>query len=686
MGLLTRIHRAICRARSCTVRQMHTATKGEWMAAREVCGWTGKLLRVDLSSGQVRVEDSLRWGTDYFGGRGLAARIAWDELPPGIGAFDPENPLMLMPGVLAGTPAPASGRTTICAVSPQSYPFEWFTRASIGGHWGTELKYAGYDGLIVTGQASGPVYLWIEDDRVEVRDASHLWGTGLVGTQQRLLGELGSDVRALAIGQAGENLCRIAIIATETESAAGQGGFGAVMGSKRLKAIAVRGHGAVRIADPVELLARCAVVREGLKTRYGPPRVLGRKEGEYERKHYACTQHCPVPCATFYDNVPGTVYKERTYRGQFHCCAPGLAGDKPHWDIGFEAGFEVAQLANDYGLNHWELRFGFAPWIVACQQRGELETLDGERLDLNDPRFWVDLVEKTSLRQGWGDAFAEGGRRLPEILGVGEDLIARFYPAWGQASHWDGHGSWTAPVYPYWLVTGLQWAMDTRDPLGGGHGHTTNFASLAHAIEPEDKGTWEKVRRLSERVYGTPSAADPWSGYEGKAHAASLHCDMNPLKDALGICDNIFPIITDLKADDLMVRARGVEGVDFEHYFTEPILGLEMSGEDFYATGTRIFALERLLQIRNWGRDRAMDETVLPYLSYPETTANPFTGDRHVLEPEGFRQLMDEFYDLRGWDRATGWPTRGTLEELGMGAMADELARLDKLPAEVETR
>ena len=653
------------------------------MVGEGVYGWTGKLLRVDLSSGKIWTDDSLRWGKDYFGGRGLAARIAWDELPPGIGAFDPENPLMFMPGVLTGTPAPTSGRTSICSVSPQAYPTEWFTRASIGGHWGTELKYAGYDGLIVTGQAEGPTYLWIEDDHVELRDASHLWGKGIFDSQKQLLEDLGTDVRVLAIGQAGENKCRIAIIATETESAAGQGGFGAVMGAKQLKAIAVRGHGAVRVADPKELLARCAVVREGLETKYRVPWEApkdGKKNGQ---KHYACTQHCPVPCVTFYESVPGVVYKDRTYRGMFHCCSPGFPAAKPYWDIGFEAGFEVAQLANDYGLNHWEFRFGFGPWIYDCQQRGELETLDGDRIDLNDPHFWVALIEKTALRQDWGDAFAEGGRRLPAILGVGEDLIERYYPAWGHASHWDGHGSFPGPAFPYWLVTGLQWAMDTRDPLGGGHGHTTNFARMANAIKTDDKVTWEKVRELSDRVYGTPSAADPWSGYEGKAHAASLHCDMNPLKDALGICDNMFPIITDLKADDLMVHAGDVDGVDFEHYFTEPALGLEMSRDEFYRTGTRIFTLERLLQIRNWDRTRAVDETIIPYLGYPEVNANPFTGDQQSVDVDGFRQLLDEFYDLRGWDRETGWPTRATLEELGMGTMADELAELGKLPEEV---
>ncbi|MDP6778986.1 MAG: aldehyde ferredoxin oxidoreductase N-terminal domain-containing protein, partial [Candidatus Latescibacteria bacterium] len=544
-------------------------------------------------------------------------------------------------------------------------------------------KYAGYDGLIVTGQADRPIYLWIEDDRVEIRDASHLWGHGILETQRQLLEELGQNARILTIGQAGENLCRIAIIATETESAAGQGGFGAVMGSKRLKAIVVRGHGAIRVADPGELLTRLEVIREGLKTKYGGRQLTGERVDRYGLKYYACTQHCPVLCATFYGNVPGVVHKGRVHRGLFHCCAPGFPRAKPYWDIGFEAGFEIAQLANDYGLNHWEFRFAIGPWIYLCQQRGELLELGGDRIDLNDPHFWALLLKKVAFREDWGDAFAEGGRRLPDILGIGKDLMDQFYPAWGQASHWDGHGSFAGPSYPYWLVTALQWAMDTRDPLGGGHGHTTNFARMAGSIPLDDEAAWEKVRRLSERIYGSAAAADPWSGYEGKAHAASYHCDMNPLKDALGICDNMFPLIVDLKADDLMVRARGVEGRFFEHFFTEPALGLDLSREEFYQVGARIFTLERALQIRNWGRTRQIDETIVPYLARPEVNPNPFTEDREAADPDRFRILMDEYYDLRNWDRETGRPTRPELERLGLRGIADQLGDCDDLPEEV---
>ena len=655
-----------------------------------VYGWTGKILRVDLSNSTMEIQDSLRFAEDYLGGRGFAARIAWEELKPGIGAFDPENLLMFMPGGLAGTPAPTSGRTSVCGISPQAYPQEWFTRSNMGGHWGTELKYAGYDGVVVKGASETPVYLWIEDGQVEIRDASHLWGRGIFDTQRMLMEELGSDVRVLTMGQAGERLSRIAIVATETESAAGQGGFGGVMGSKGLKAIAVRGHGAVPVADPAALIARCKLIREGMRSRFG-----GRRRGRgrsdrpdpYGTKLYACTQHCPRPCVIIRTHVPGVVHKDRIYSGVLHCCAPGLSGRRRHgWEIGFEAGFEVAQTCNDYGLNHWEFLFAFGPWITECQKRGELIELDGDRVDLNDPHFWMKMVHKVAFREGWGDAFAEGGMRAAKLLGIGEDVMARFYPGYGQASHWDGHGSFPSPPFPYWLVTGLQWAMDTRDPLGGGHGYTSNMVRLGREIEPDDRETWEKVRRLGEHVYGHPSAADPWAGYEGKAHAASLHCDRNPLKDSLGICDNMFPRIVDRNAEDLLARVDGLEGRHFDWYMAGPAFGWDLSKEAFYRIGTRVFTMERAIHMRNWDRTRRTDETVIPYLSQPEPHPSPYTGEPMVLDREAFGRLMEEFYDLRGWDRESGWPYRKTWEQLGMKEVADELDRLDRLPEGASSR
>jgi len=211
-------------------------------------GWTGKLLRVDLSDGSTREQDSLPL-TPYIGGRGFGARLAWDELEAGIGAFDPGNLLMFLAGPLTGTTAPFSGRGEVCGLGPQGWPVEWFTRSGMGGHWAPEMKYAGYDGVVIKGQAEKPVYLWLHDGKAELKDAAHLWGLGTYETQQRLLAEHGRQVKVVAIGQAGERLSRIAIINSETESAAGQGGFGAVMGAKKLKAIVVGGDLSFPITD-----------------------------------------------------------------------------------------------------------------------------------------------------------------------------------------------------------------------------------------------------------------------------------------------------------------------------------------------------------------------------------------------------------------------------------------------------
>jgi aldehyde:ferredoxin oxidoreductase len=136
--------------------------------------WVGRILHVNLSSGTTEEWPTLPHAADYLGGRGLAARLAWDLLPPGVGALDEDNPLMFMPGALVGTPAPSAGRVTVAGASPQAHPHEWFTRSNLGGHWGAELKYAGYDGLVVTGRAPEPVCLYIEDGRAELREAGDL--------------------------------------------------------------------------------------------------------------------------------------------------------------------------------------------------------------------------------------------------------------------------------------------------------------------------------------------------------------------------------------------------------------------------------------------------------------------------------------------------------------------------------
>lgn len=215
-------------------------------------GWVGKILRVDLSSGKISETPTSDYVPRFLGGRGLGAKICWDEVPPEVSAFDPEARLVFATGPLQGTLAPTSGRFMLLGKAPQTAPVESYCRSGVGGHWAPELKWAGYDALVVHGRAPKPVYLWISDGTAALHDASRLWGLDTYRTQLQLWGLHGKKTRVMTIGRAGENRSRIACILTDSGDASGQGGFGGVMGSKNLKAIAVSGTG----ADPYTIARR----------------------------------------------------------------------------------------------------------------------------------------------------------------------------------------------------------------------------------------------------------------------------------------------------------------------------------------------------------------------------------------------------------------------------------------------
>jgi len=656
-----------------------------------IYGWVGKLLWVDLSSGRIWETETGPYAKDFIGGRGVAAKLMWD-----ITSADPSaKPLIFMTGPLGATIAPFGGRTVVAGYAPQGYPHEWYSRSTFGAYWAAELKYAGYDGLIILGEAARPVYLWIHNGEVELRKADFLWGKGNWETQLLLKDRLGPQVRIASIGQAGENGSRIAVIQTETESAAGQGGFGAVMGRKRLKAIAVRGTGVVRVAHPA-LLMRCSkAIRDEL--RFGS--IFSRdakldpdKVQKYGERWYACTQQCGVHCVAsrHYSNVPGPITGQQR-GGVLHCTSPGFAGRGKgsfyDWDIGFEAGFELACMANDFGINHWDLHFGIIPWLRHCQRTGRTK-LDGIKIDVNDPGFWAYLLRKIAYREGIGDVIAEGGYRAAKELGWEEDFIEELYAAWGYAGHWDGHGDRVNRiVFPFWLVPGLQWAVDTRDPISSSHGYahasmlwsplrsTVNVGSGREAGAEEGKYlSWAELKELADRVYGTADALDPHAEYKGKAHAAVWHANRSAIKDSLLVCDWMFPCLFSLNQPDLWARADDMEGVNFEWHLFTATTGIEMSKEEFYKVGERICNLERALQVRDFGRSRADDEKIIPYLEREEWWPNPLFDNRRVgADASAFRALLDEFYRLRGWSVETGRPTRAVLERLALEEVAKVL-------------
>ena len=654
-------------------------------------GWANRILRVDLSDMTIRVQETAPYVPDFLAARGIAHKIAWDEYPTPVEPFDPANPLMVFPGALTGSSSPYSGRTNVCTFSPQAYPHHWFTRSNLGGHFGGELKRAGYDGLIVTGASETPVRILIRDDEVSILPADELWGQDVLDSLETLESREGKGVRSLTIGPAGERLSRIATIQTASSSACGHGGFGAVMGSKKLKAITVVGTGRVSLADPEKVREITKAIAEemgGIRDRRNYITHMNERlaaEGGGSVRTYSCTESCPTPCGLYYRDIPGCVY-DRKWSGQMACvgtlfqggksAGPFSYGDIFDWGLGFRGGFELNMLSNRYGLNQWEIIVSMVPWLEACQKAGLITEMNGRAMNWRSGEFWCEFLRAIAYREGMGNALAEGGFAASKILGLGEDLAQRHYTAWGFSGHWDGHGSWCNPiVFPFWLVPALQWMTDTRDPIPSGHGyvHGSMYFGPFFRGQGERPMTWEHMRGIAQRVYGDPDALDPYSGYKAKASPGFFHIKHSVMKDCLSADDFIFPLIYSLNTEDRFCRIGGIDGPSVEYHLFKAGTGTEWTEQEFENAAVRVYTLERALNIRHWARDRKMDETVLASFEYPENWANPLLGERYALDREQFRPVMDEYYGLLGWDLENAWPTPDRLKDLGMSEVYEPM-------------
>ncbi|MFN2168359.1 MAG: aldehyde ferredoxin oxidoreductase N-terminal domain-containing protein, partial [Anaerolineae bacterium] len=439
-------------------------------------GWANRLLRVDLSAMRISVQETAPYVPQYLGARGLAARLCWDEIGAAVDPLHPANPLMIIPGALTGSRAPYSGRSIVCAFSPQAFPRPWFTRSSVGGYVGAQLKRAGYDGLIVTGCADSPVRIHIHDDQVSIYPADELWGLDAMDTLAALASAEGKGVRALVIGPAGERLSRIATIQTDSASACGQGGFGAVMGSKKLKAISVAGTGRVLLAAPdtVTALAKRLALMAAEDGQRGPFNFYGDIErydrrlgaaGDGQATCRACAAGCITPCVAHLEEVPGVVY-DRRWSGDWICAGRCFLGPEESmppekavlfdWHLGRRAAFELNVLSNRYGLNQFDLLIGMVPWLIGCQKAGLIQEINGLPLQWRSPAFWAEFLRAIAYREGLGDVLADGGWQAANTLDMGVDLARQRYPGWGHTAHCDPFG-WGTVFYPYWIVSALQW-------------------------------------------------------------------------------------------------------------------------------------------------------------------------------------------------------------------------------------
>jgi aldehyde:ferredoxin oxidoreductase len=606
-------------------------------------GFAGKLLWVDLSAGKISTTPlDETTAKQVLGGSGLAAALIRERLKSIVGPLDPSNLLCFMPGLLCGTLVPGSNRTMVCGLSPATNAWG---EARAGGAWAPMLKYAGYDGLIVTGKAAHPVYLWIENDRVEIRSAEKVWGKGFYETDARLLAETHSDAVVAGVGPAGEKLSRMACVMFEGAYArsAGRVGMGAVMGSKLLKAVVVRGTGGIAVADPAGLMKRAAAYGDGEKRKFKrnfdhgtaggvvateamgdmpirnflggrwaekAERVSGqamfKRYGKHERSCLSCPSNCTLVTA-----VPGT---RIGHAPEYETI--GSFGSMCDCDQ-IEVIAQCNELCNDYGLDSISAGNTVA-FVMEAFEKGLLGAaeLDGLTPAWGSAEAMIALLRKMGTREGIGDILADGTRPAAERLGkpgLAEMLVE---------------------------VKGVELPM--HDPRAF-WSNAVNYAVANRGACHMEGVTFTAESGLPYPDLGYTGPMDPYIP-DGKAALAVKMHDLMAVYDGLGICK--FYIVLSYGPTAL------AEWLDY-------CTGWTMDMHDLMQIGERIFQTKRLINVeRGLGRK---DDTLPARL-----LALPQRDDIGPVDPAAFERMLTEYYEIRGWD-AKGAPTKARLEALRIG-------------------
>ncbi|ABR50714.1 Aldehyde ferredoxin oxidoreductase [Alkaliphilus metalliredigens QYMF] len=595
-------------------------------------GYTGTILRINLKDKTVKKEAlDLDLAKKFIGGRGLGEKILMDEIDPNIDALSPENKLIVVTGPLSGTPTPTGGRYMVVTKSPLTGTA---ASSNSGGRWGAELKFAGYDLIIVEDKSETPVYINIQDDVVTIKDAGHLWGKVVSQTTKMLNEELGDKVKVLTIGPGGEKLSRLAAIMNDLDRAAGRSGVGAVMGSKNLKAITVRGTNKVAIHDPAKLkevvsrvnkqIRENGVTGQGLPT-YGTAvlvnilnengvfptnnfqeSVFAKAEdisGEtlsdkYLVKRTGC-YGCPIACGR-------------------HCKVDDLESGGPEYETiwGFGADCGISDLGAIIKANYWCNEMGIdtistATTIAAAMelyQKGLIkdEELGGLSLEFGNADSIIEWTKRMGLREGLGDKMTDGSYRLCESYGAPEVSMSvkkQELPAY------DPRGI---------QGQGLAYATSNR---GGCH-------VRAYLISPEILGMPEKLDRFA---------------LEGKAQWVKIFQDLTAVIDSMGLC---------------LFTSFATSLQDYTDLYNA-VTGETHTADTLLAAGERIWNTEKLFNL-SAGITPAED-TLPERLLKDAIPGGPSAGNVAQLD-----KLLPEYYAVRGWD-TEGIPTEARLEQLQIG-------------------
>lgn len=645
----------------------------------------GKMLEVDLSAGKVVARDiEPEFARDFIGGMGFGSKILYDEVGVDVEPLSPENIVIFAAGPLTGTHTPCSGRTEITTRSPLT---GIIGTGNTGGVWGVALRRAGFELIVVRNSAEKPVYLWIDDGAVEIRDAGHLWGKDTRATADILRHELspsqGSGVSVLAIGPAGENLVRYACSLNDYDHVAGRCGAGAVMGVKKLKAIAVRGTGAIKVARPAEFQEAARVARErlmaasrALKMPGAPVEVrvsdLGRgclptrhfQSGimpnwletrsadvarQYFTRHEGTCYACPVSCFALAEVKEGKYAGLRVNRSNM----PGVVllwGAKCAID-NLPAIWKCKELCQKFGMDY-ESTGGTIAFAMELFQRGLLTKSDTNGLELtwSNEDAIIQMVQKIAFRDGFGDVLAEGSVRAAEIIGRGAKKYLMTVKGMEMAMLPDPRAGDRG-----WILGSL------TNPRGGDNLKNTHF--VADRYNPNwwtDK--FDMFEDVKKAIYCMPPE-EVSSTWEGKALMCRWFEDLYSAANIMGFC--FFPIGIQLAL-----------GPNYISRLFSACTGWDTTPEEVVRMGEKALTLLKVYNVR-LGLTRKDDDWPDKFYTEPMPDG-PSRGA--ILSRDTMKKVLDEYYDSRGWDRETGLPTRGKLLELGLGEIADELVRMGRIP------
>ena len=611
-----------------------------------MAGWTGKLLRVNLTTRVHRVEEIPKdWLRDYLGGRGLADRYLYSEMDPRVDALSPDNMLIFATGPLTGTPVSCGARYMVVTKGALTGAI---TTSNSGGHWGPELKFAGYDLLIVEGRAQRPSYLFIYDGQVELRDAARYWGCGVSETEDGIREELGIPaLRIASIGPAGENLVRFACIMNDKHRAAGRSGVGTVMGSKNLKAIAVRGTGGIEIADPTAFLQAFWKMRLSMKDSPGRKSFaelgtaatidLTQAFGALPTRNFIDGQF------EHYENLNGNTIKETRLVANKACFACTIAcgrvtrldgaadkflvnmhprnwrtaGEGPEyeaaWALGADTGvgdldavIKANWLCNDLGMDPISMGATLAAAMELYQRRVIGDSDVELPLNFGSAEALVRMVEATAYREGFGNELAEGSKRMGEKFNNPDVFM--------------GSKGQEFPAY------------DPRGFQGMGIAYATCNRGACHlrAWTPAPESSGEMDPHV-------PEGKSEWVVHE--QHRTTVH-------DSTGIC--------------LFVNAAGGP-LEMLVPCTAAATGVPYTLEDFIKIGERTWNLERLWNLKA-GLTKA-DDTLPKRLLTEAHDSGPSAGVVVRLS-----EMLPVYYRERGWDE-DGVPRQEKLIDLGLASL-----------------